>query len=399
MVKSQLENSSHVAVFDRWIRTRFVELNSELETLYFRQSTRESVDNVGDSLKNDLVNEGRELIVPLLEEGNTDQGFESGFDLLGNVGLYMAACRRHEITVPDREKSSPLLEASALAMHLGASLGVTPRFATSHLATHNRAVDGVYKSFTNLEAEFLFLDHNTRAIFSYKQAADALVRILPIGISHPLAYYLLMSAERALRDVSQSNKGLFDELDVDRFFYCVRPYYKPFRVGLHIYRGANAGDFAGINEIDMLLGLCQANDATYSQQLVDKFLYMMPEDQIRLRDCMRRRSLLDELMDQLNASYQKPWFIKNATALLAVCEAHGSAAAQHHDQLVTKFIDRPSNQLSEENLKRVTASGPPLPVLLKGLEKLRDLRIAADRDDIPSRYKDLQRLKIAVDSS
>ena len=35
-------------------------------------------------------------------------------------------------------------------MHVGASIGVVPRFATSHLATHNIAVMDVSKSFTSL---------------------------------------------------------------------------------------------------------------------------------------------------------------------------------------------------------------------------------------------------------
>ena len=382
--------------FDTWIRGRFCDLNTQLEELYADQSDRAAIDGVGDDLKSNLLTEGRDLIVPLLVEGNTDEGFENAFDLLGNVGFYMAACRRHGMTHPDSERTSPLVEASALAMHLGASLGVTPRFATSHLSTHNLAIDGAYKSFTRLDDEFLFLDFNTRAVFSYKQAADALVRILPLGMSHPLTYDLLMAAERAIGDVAKFNDALFEQLDVDQFFYAVRPYYKPFRVGLHVYRGANAGDFAGINEIDLLLGLCRANDPSYSQQLVDKFLYMMPEDQVRLRDCMRRRSLLDEILEQLDASGDRTWFKKNAVALLKVCDAHGAAASQHHDQLVSRFIDQPATDLSQENLKNLTASGPPLPVLLRGLEKLRDLRRAAPRDDIPSRYADIERLKTAV---
>lgn len=384
--------------FDDWIRGRFVELNTELECVYSRRNNRADVDGVGESQKNDLVAEGRALIVPLLSEGNTDEGFECAFDLLGNVGMYMAACRRHGITDPDTERTSPLVEASALALHLGASLGVTPRFATSHLATHNRAINGVYKSFTSLEHEFLFLEYNTRGVFSFKQAADALVRILPMGISHPLAQDLFMAAERALTDVARSNEALFEKLDVDQFFYSVRPYYKPYRVGLHVYRGANAGDFAGINEIDLLLGLCQANDVAYSQQLVDKFLYMMPEDQERLRNCMRQTSLLDSFLNQIDSSSQEPWFKRNAEALLEVCAAHGKTAAQHHNQLVSKFIDRPAADLPEENLKGLTASGPPLPVLLRGLQKLRDLRQAAPRDDIPSRYQDIKRLKAAIGS-
>ena len=385
--------TTNVAAFDSWIRTGFREINTELEEIYFAQKNRAAVQSVGDSIKKKLVEEGRSYIVDLLDEGNTDEGFDSGFDLLGNVGLYMGACRRHEITEPSRENKSPLIEASALALQLGASLGVTPRFATSHLATHNYALDGAYKSFTALEAEHLFLEYNTRGIFAYKRAADALVRTLPLGVSHPVTYDLLAAARDALMDVVAVNDKLFEKLDRDRFFYCVRPYYKPYRVGLHEYRGANAGDFAGINVIDLLLGLCSADNLSYSQLLVDKFLYMMPEDQSRLRDVMRRQSLLDSFLEQVDSHGTEKWFQKNARIFLEVCAAHGNTAAQHHDQLVSKFIEKPAKELPEESLNNITASGPPLDVVLGALEKLRDLRMAADRDDIPSRFTDIQRLK------
>ena len=308
----------------------------------------------------------------------------------------MGACRRHEITEPSREKSSPLGEASALAMQLGASLGVAPRFATSHLTTHNCAVRGTYKSFTSLEAEYVFLEYNTRGVFAYKRAADALVRTLPLGITHPVTHDLLSTAKDALQDVIAFNDKLFEKLDTDRFFYNVRPYYKPYRVWLHEYRGANAGDFAGINEIDMLLGLCRADNPSYSHLLVDKFLYMTPEDQTRLRDCMRRPSLLDGLLDHLEPYGREAWFQKNARKFLEVCEVHGQTAAQHHDQLVRKFIEHPAAGLPPENKVNLTASGPPLEVVVGALEKLRDLRMAADRDDIPTRHADLQRLRAAV---
>ena len=385
--------------FDNWIRSHFRELNTELENLYFAQDDKAAVEDVGADIKQRLVNEGREYIVELLAEGNTDEGFEHAFDLLGNVGLYMGACRRHEITNPDRERFSPLQEASALAMHVGASLGVAPRFATSHLATHNPAVDGEYKSFTSLEAEHVFLDYNTRGVLAYKRAADALVRILPLGISHPVTWDLLKTAKDALADVVESNEILFSKLDTDRFFYCVRPYYKPYRVGQHVYRGANAGDFAGINEIDLLLGLCQADNPSYSQLLVDKFLFMMPEDQDRLRDVMRRESLLDALLEQLESSADKEWFQQNTRMFLEVVEAHGKTAVSHHNALVGKFIERPADELPKERLKQITASGPPLQVLMDALEKLRDLRLAADRDDIPTRFADLQRLRTAVQAA
>lgn len=389
--------TENVAAFDRWIRSDFMAMNDELEEIYFAQPDRAVVGETGAPIRERLVEEGRAYIVPLLKEGNTDEGFEAAFDLLGNVGMYMAACRRHEITEPSRETRSPLVEASALAMHLGASLGVAPRFATSHLATHNPAIHGAYKTFTSLEDEAVFLDYNTRGVFAYKRAADALVRILPLGMSHPVTYDLLSDARDALQDVAKWNDRLFAKLDTDRFFYCVRPYYKPYRVGPTEYRGANAGDFAGINEIDMLLGLCSANDSFYSQLLVDKFLYMMPEDQVRLRDCMRRESLLNALLAEMESSRTEDWYQRNARMFLEVCEAHGHTAEQHHNQLVKKFIERPSQALTEKSLESVTASGLPLEAMLRGLEKLRDLRTAAPRNDIPSRFADLERLRASLE--
>jgi hypothetical protein len=379
--------------FDAWIRGEFVELNTRLEELYFASETPESVEGVGEELKKQLVERGKVFIIDLLREGNTDEGFEAGFDLLGNVGFYMAACRRHEITEPSRETKSPLEEASALAMQLGASLGVVPRFASAHLETHNRAINGVYKTFTSLPDEELFVTYNTRAALGYIRASDALVRILPLGISHPITADLLTAAIAALKDVVASNDELFEQLDIDRFFYCVRPYYKPHRVGLHEYRGANAGDFAGINVIDLLLGLCRADDAYYSQLLVDKFLFMMPADQLLLRDCMRRQSLLDSFLAEIDSHGQEPWFQRNAALFLKACEAHGATALQHHEKLVAKFIESPAHSKGLTDRKGLTASGPPLPVLLKSLRKLADLRSGAERDDIPSRYRDLRRLR------
>lgn len=389
--------SYHTDAFDDWIRTRFVELNSQLEGKYYVQTDRANVQDIGDDEKQSLESEGRKLIKNLLDEGNTDEGFDSAFDLLGNVGLYMAACRRHEITEPTRETTSPLLEASALAMHIGASIGVTPRFATAHLTTHNRAHNGIYKRFTSLDTEKLFVDYNTKGILAYKRAADALLKIQPLGISHPISHDLLRVAKQALQDVIESNTQLFNRLDTDRFFYCVRPYYKPYRVGSVIYRGANAGDFAGINVIDLTLGLCFANEAAYSQMLVDKFLYMMPEDQQILRECMRRPNLLDGFLQARDNTAQS-WYQENLKMFIEVCELHGETAIQHHNQLVTKYIAQPSQTMEQQHLSKVTASGPPLSVLLGSLEKLRDRRAAADRSDIRTRFADLNLLKASLES-
>ncbi|MCL9783400.1 DUF1864 family protein [Vibrio sp. S4M6] len=382
--------------FDEWIRNEFVQQNNELESLYWQQCDKANVEGIGEEIKESLVREGNIFISKLLQEGNTDEGFDADFDLLGNVGLFMAACRRHEITEPSREKTSPLHEASALSMQIGASIGVTPRFATAHLTTHNFAVNGQYKRFTDLKAEKLFVDYNTRGILAYKRAADALLKIKPLGLSHPITADLLKVAYQALSDVYHSNQILFSELEADAFFYQVRPYYKPYRVGLHVYRGANAGDFAGINVIDLLLGLCLANESSYSQLLVDKFLYMMPEDQKILRDCMRMTSFMDEFLQARDAYVKEAWYQEHLALFLDVCEMHGKTAVQHHNQLVEKYIANPANNLNDVHMDKLTASGPPLPVLLGALEKLRDKRNAAERKDILTRFSDIQQLRSSL---
>ncbi|HEX4269364.1 MAG TPA: monodechloroaminopyrrolnitrin synthase PrnB family protein [Steroidobacteraceae bacterium] len=388
--------SNNAEAFEHWIRTSFVQMNTELEQLYFAQAERSLVTGVGDTIKHALRDEGHTHVIALRAEGNTGEGFDSAFGVLGNVGMYLGALRRHELTNPAREERSPFPEASSLAVHCGASLGMAPRFATAHLTIHNRARAGLRKSFTSLADEFLFIDENTRGILSLQCAADALTSIVHIGVSSPVADVMFAAARHALTAAIQANSRLMANLDVERFFYCVRPYYKPYRVGRQEYRGANAGDFSGINELDLLLGLCRANDPYYGQLLVDKMLFMPPEDQLRLKACMARRSLLDELLELLERHRDTDWFQRNVHAFLEVCGLFGQMAAQHHDQLVKRFIEQPAARLGEEQSQGLTASGPPLPVLLRSLEVLRDLRLAADRRDIATRHVDIARLRAAV---
>src|ERR1700680_935227 len=385
--------SSKAEAFEGWIRTSFVQMNTELENLYFARSDRAQVVGCGDPIKASLRDEGHAHVVALLAEGNTAEGFDSAYGVLGSVGLYLGALRRHELTNPAREERSPFPEASSLALHVGASLGLAPRFATGHLATHNRARAGVRKSFTTLRDEFLFIDENTRGILSLQRAADALMSIVHLGVSSPVADIMFDAAKQALRDVIRFNDRLMNQLDVERVFYSVRPYYKPYRVGRQEYRGANAGDFSGINELDLLLGLCRASDPYYAQLLVDKMLFMLPDDQARLRSCMTYRSLLDELLELAEEHANKDWFQKNVRSFLEVCELFGQTAAQHHDLLVRRFIEEPAAALQDEDLNAITASGPPLAVVLRSLETLRDLRTAAKRDDLATRHDDLLRLR------
>lgn len=385
--------SAKAEAFDCWIRGSFVELNTELEDLYFAQADRSDAMSGGEKLKRQLRDEGHVHVVALLAEGNTGDGFESGFGVLGNVGMYLAALRRHELTNPAREERSPFPEASSLALHVGASLGMAPRFSTAHLATHNVAVAGVRKSFTSLPDEFLFIDENTRGIFALQMAAEALMRVIHVGVSSPVVDVPFTAAKQALAEVIRFNARLLEQLDVQRFFFSVRPYYKPYRVGRQEYRGANAGDFSGINEIDLLLGLCRANDPYYAQLLVDKMLFMLPADQARLRECMTCTSLLDQFLALADDHAGAGWFRQNVRDFLEVCDLFGQTAAQHHDGLVRRFIEAPASGLKEEKLEGITASGPPLPVLLRALETLRDLRVAAKRDNLGTRHDDLARLR------
>ena len=385
--------STHSDAFDQWIRSSFMQINTELENLYFAQQDRADVSKVGANLKSKLRDEGHVHVVACLAEGDTGDGFATAFGVLGNVGLYLAALRRHELTNPSREERSPFPEASSLAMHVGAALGMAPRFATAHLAHMNFAHASVRKSFTSLPDEILFIDENTRGILLLQLAADALAKVVPLGISSPIVDVPFAAARHALQAVIESNNRLFETLDVERFFFSVRPYYKPYMVGRQEYRGANAGDFSGINELDLLLGLCRANDPYYAQLLVDKMMFMPPADQARLRECMRHQSFLDALLALADEHSGKDWFQRNARSYLGLCELFGRIASQHHDNLVKRFIENPAARLGPAHLESITASGPPLPVLLRSLEVLRDMRLAANRPGIASRHADLARLR------
>ena len=385
-----------VAKLDAWIRGRFKTHNTELEEIYFTQSDRAAVEDVGNGIKAMLRDEGTELITRVHAELRLPDDEPRGYDLLGNVGLYMAAMRRHELTNPDREQRSPFPEASALAQRLAAGLGVAPRFATAHINLRNVAHDGEHKSFTRLPDEQIFIKYNCLSILAYIRAADVLRRIPPLGVSHPLALTLLRDAQAALADVARYNAELDQKLDVDRFFYNIRPYFKTYRVGRTEQRGANAGDFAAINEIDLFLGLCRVSDPSYANLLLEKMPFTPRDDQLQLQAASRQQSLLDAFLEAAPSARAHAGFRDNVKAFLDACAMHGHTAAQHHDLFVRRFIERPSVALSEKHLAQITASGPPLQVLLVALEQLRDKRLAADRPHIDSRFSDMQILRQVV---
>ena len=53
-------------ILDHWIRNDFKEMNTELEELYFQNRTSVEKLPLGENIKHQLVNEGRELIINLL---------------------------------------------------------------------------------------------------------------------------------------------------------------------------------------------------------------------------------------------------------------------------------------------------------------------------------------------
>ncbi len=63
--------TSNVAFFDRWIRTSFVEMNTELEGVYWTQVNKADVQSGGDDIKQRLLEEGRSHLNVLLEEPGT----------------------------------------------------------------------------------------------------------------------------------------------------------------------------------------------------------------------------------------------------------------------------------------------------------------------------------------
>lgn len=385
---------------DHWIRTEFAALNTRLEKAYQQasQAAAKASGNGIAELKDQLLESGHRHVLRLAQESPLEGSFEERFELLGNVGMFMAACTRHGLNEATAEGHSPLLEESRLALRLGSGLAVAPRFILACYATHNRAVQGIFKSFTEFEDERFFIEYNTRGIFEYERAADALFKITQVGISSPIALEFFKQASRALDRVRETMDALFDHLDVATFFHSIRPYYLPHYVGNKEYRGVNAGDFVGINQVDLLLGLCSGDDPFYRGILMEKLPYVLPQEQDDIRNCLLLPSLLDEFLQAAPGDSGKPWFKRNAAAYLEACQAHSRGAAAHHNKLVQKFIARPARQLPEERRKRLTASGPPLDELVETLQRLTDLRTACNRSGIHSRHSDLQRLKSLLEN-
>jgi hypothetical protein len=377
--------------FDRWIRHEFVEHNTNLEEAYFSARSEVLHDRPElETIKTRIVADGAKLIAQLAEDGTIRAHARERYQLLGAVGFYLAACRRHEVDGPERAPVGVLSAAWSLANRLGTSLGVAPRYVFAHQCLYG------YSTFTSLDAEHVFVTNNGLGVLAYQRAAHALRRIPMMGVSSPLAASLLDEARAALDDVLRANRALSETLDVDRFFFNIRPYFKPYRVGAIEYRGANAGDFAAINEIDLLLGLCQAQDPFYQHVLAEKYAYVPPEDQDLLRTAVTETSLLERFLHEVATGTVTPQLKTNVERFLAVCRAHGAAYTYHHHKLVKPFLEAPAKVTPRERLDDITASGAPLEMVLGGLERLSDLRAARDRPGAVSARAELDRLRETI---
>jgi hypothetical protein len=288
------------------------------------------------------------------------------------VGFYMAACARHGLPQ----------SVSEVALKIGLTFDVAPRLTTSHMQYKNFAVAGKEYSFTHLDDEAFFSHSNTQAQHGFMQAAEALSRAAQQGLSHPATLRQLNAAAKALQDVSKINMALFQSLDVKVFYQHIRPYFCAHYVGQKQWRGANAGDIAAVNEIDLRLGLCSAEDPTYLSMVVEKFPFLTPSDRRKVSVCFGSISLLESAENDAVSQ-------DTLNALFAVIQAYQKVSAQHHDMLVKKFITTPARQ-EEKNCQ--TTSGAELEHVVKSLLRLTNLRCAKPVSDHYDNQLERQRL-------
>ena len=366
---------------DGWLRGDFVRINTALEEVYFagRIDVIRGRPDV-DELKKQLLRHGGPLMERLADMPDLPADPHASYRLLGLVGHYLAACQRHEAALTDEEGGRQA--AWAVSTRIGNALGVVPRLVFAHQSLFNDAIAGRYRTFTSLPDEDIFIRFNALGVLAYYRAAEALRGIANIGVSSVVAAYLFDETEAALADVLRFNQDLAKQLNIERFFFNIRPYFKTYRVGDVDYRGANAGDFSAINEIDVTLGLCRMDDPFYRAIVREKARYVPPDDQRILESLDRRPSLLRAFCDELDSHGTTPEWRANAARFLAVCKAHAAAYAFHHQRLVKAYVEAPSKTAQSAHSAGVTSSGPPLDEVMSMLQRLLDLRIARDHQDI-----------------
>lgn len=366
---------------DGWLRGDFVRINTALEEKYFAERIDVICGRADvDALKTQLLRQGGPLMERLADRPSLPADPHASYRLLGLVGHYLAACQRHEAVLTDEEGGRQA--AWAVSIRIGNALGVVPRFVFAHQSLFNEAIAGRYRTFTSLPDEDIFIRFNALGVLAYYRAAEALRGIANIGVSSVVASYLFDEADAALADVLGFNQDLAKQLNVERFFFNIRPYFKTYRVGDVDYRGANAGDFSAINEIDVTLGLCTMDDPFYRAIVREKARHVPPDDQRVLESLDRRPSLLAAFRGELDSHGATPEWKANAARFVSVCKAHGAAYAFHHQRLVKAYVEAPSKTAQVAHTAGVTSSGPPLADVMSMLQRLLDLRVARDHQDL-----------------
>lgn len=370
---------------DRWLRGDFMRINTALEELYFA----ERIDVIRgrpavDALKRDLLQQGGPLMERLAAMPALPDHPHASYRLLGLVGHYLAACQRHEAFASAQgsgatgltDREGGLQAAWDISTRIGTALGVAPRLVFAHQSLFNDAIAGRYRTFTALPDEDVFIRFNALGVVAYYRAAEALRGIANVGVSSVVASYLFDQAEASLRDVLRFNQELAGQLNIARFFFNVRPYFKTYRVGDTDYRGANAGDFSAINEIDVTLGLCSMEDPFYRGVVREKYRYVPPADRQVLDALERIPSLAGLFRAEFDARGATPEWKANADRFLAVCKIHGAAYAFHHQRLVKAYVETPSKTSTSAHTAGVTSSGPPLEEVMSMLGRLMQMRTA-----------------------
>lgn len=389
--------SDPIRALDTWLRSDFLRINTALDEEYFKRRIDVITGDAPiDALKIELLRGGAPLMEALADAPLPGDAHAS-YRLLGLVGYYLAACQRHEafaLAASDGGRAA----AWKISQRIGDALNVAPRFVFAHQSLYNDAAAGRFRTFTSLPDDEVFVRYNILGVLAYERAAHALRCVADVGVTNVAAGYLLDAAETALLDVLNFNQELSRQLNVERFFLNIRPYYKTYRVGDRDYRGANAGDFSAINEIDVALGLCHIDDPFYRAFVNEKLPYVPPADRRRLETLGRQPSLLDLFLRELDSPGATPPWKENAAKYLRVCKAHGAAYAHHHNRLVKSYVEAPSQSLASAHSAGITSSGPPLSELMAMLQRLADLRLARDREDAVTAASRLERIRSVLQS-
>jgi len=189
------------------------------------------------------------------------------------------------------------------------------------------------------------------------------------------------AAKQALRDVIRFNDRLMNSWTWIGSSIRCGP-LQALRVGRQEYRRKRRG-FSGINEID-LLSACAGRRPLLCTTAGRQDAVHAAVRSGAAADCMTRTSLLDELLALADQHADADWFSRTRarTRGLRSVRAGGGAAPRRPRQA---FIERPAPISTSgpwrNHGQRAAAAGA---VALA--EVLRDLRLAADRRDIATRY-------------